>query len=117
VPFTAVLTNDDQQALGVAATLKASGIEGVSVQGFQALPQSAYADPPISTVDLNPRRLGSYASRLLIDQLEGQKLNVRHYIVRSTPVDRGSVFPPPREAVQPVVQAAPAFRTAGEVAV
>ena len=48
-------------------------------------------------MDQNPEKLGRYAARLLIDQLEGERENVRHYKVRSTPVDRASVGPPPRE--------------------
>lgn len=96
-PFTALLTNDDLQAVGAARALRDSHVDGVSIVGYNSHPITSWYDPPISTVDQNPEKLGRYAARLLIDQLEGERENVRHYKVRSTPVDRASVGPPPRE--------------------
>ncbi len=92
--FTALLTNDDLQAVGAARALRDRHVMGVSVVGFCSHPITSWYDPPISTIDVNSDKLGRYAARLLIDQLEGERENVRHYRVRSTPVERASVGPP-----------------------
>ncbi len=98
VPFTALITADDRQAVGAQSVLQREGIRGVSLIGFHDLPQTAVCEPPITTITVNPLKVGSYAARLLIDRLEGAKEGVRHYLIRTSTIDRGTVLPPPEGA-------------------
>ena len=59
--FTAVFASNDQMALGVLAALKASGRrvpQDVSVIGFDDTPESAYFEPPLTTLNQDFALLG-----------------------------------------------------------
>ncbi|WP_051478592.1 LacI family DNA-binding transcriptional regulator [Arthrobacter sp. H5] len=66
---TAVVASNDQMALGVLRALSERGIavpQDVSVVGFDDIPESAYFDPPLTTVRLDFRCQGRSALKKLL---------------------------------------------------
>ena len=75
-PFTAIFVANDQMALGAALGLYRAGKrvpEQVSLVGFDDLPMSSYATPPLSTVHHPSQELGRLAARAMLDLLAGNK--------------------------------------------
>lgn len=74
--FTAVVASNDQMAVGAALALQQNGLRvpyDVSVVGFDDLPSSLYALPPLTTVRHPAYDLGQLAARSLLDLLVGNK--------------------------------------------
>lgn len=66
--FTAVLTAGDSLAVGAMTALQQAGYrvpQDVSVMGMDDLPQAAFLDPPLTTVHIPARELGTTAIDLL----------------------------------------------------
>lgn len=83
----AVFVANDQMALSVllaASRLGRRVPDDLSVVGFDAIPESAYFTPPLTTVRQEPRALGRTAV---------------HHIVRMIEADQGSFAPYPHETV------------------
>lgn len=73
---TAVFAANDQMAMGVMAALREAGRrvpDDVSVVGFDDLPESAYLDPPLTSVHQDFGELGRRAMGLLARVLAGEK--------------------------------------------
>ena len=71
---TAVFAANDQTALGLIAACRERGIEvprGLSVIGFDDLPESAYFAPPLTTVRQDLTELGRRAVAVLVAELGG----------------------------------------------
>jgi LacI family transcriptional regulator len=76
VRFTAIFAANDQMAMGAALGLYRSGIqvpEDVSIVGFDDLPMSSYATPPLSTVQHPAQELGHLAATAMLALLAGIK--------------------------------------------
>ncbi|MGO8396543.1 substrate-binding domain-containing protein, partial [Rhizobium ruizarguesonis] len=72
--FTAILTACDSLANGAVRGLQAMGYalpRDISVMGIDDLPQSAFLNPPLSTVHIPMRGLGATALDLLRDMMLG----------------------------------------------
>ena len=70
---TAVFVANDQMALGVLRALHEAGRgmpSGVSVVGFDDIPEAAYLIPPLTTVRQDFTEVGSRAIQLLLDAIE-----------------------------------------------
>jgi LacI family transcriptional regulator len=75
-PFSAVFASNDQAAYGARLALYQRHIrvpEDVSLIGFEDLPSSRYAIPPLSTVHQPVYELGQAAARTLLKMIEGGK--------------------------------------------
>jgi LacI family transcriptional regulator len=73
-PFSAVFASNDQAAYGARLALYEHHIrvpEDVSLIGFEDLPGSRYAIPPLSTVHQPVYELGQAAARMLLKMIEG----------------------------------------------
>lgn len=73
--FTAVFAANDQMAAGAALALHRRGLrvpQDVSVVGFDDLPGSLYAVPPLTTVHQPVQELGRLAARAMLDLLAGR---------------------------------------------
>ena len=73
---TAVFAANDQMAMGVIAALREAGRrvpDDISVVGFDDLPESAYLDPPLTSVHQDFGELGRRAMGLLERVLAGEK--------------------------------------------
>ncbi len=77
--FSAIFAANDQMALGAALALYRRSIrvpDDVSLIGFDDLPASLYAIPPLSTVHQPAYELGELAARAMVQLLDGKKPSV-----------------------------------------
>ena len=75
---TAILAANDQSAFGAmqaARDLDLSVPDDVSVIGFDNIPEAAYSDPALTTVDQFVDKMGAMAAEMLIDLVEGKPLD------------------------------------------
>lgn len=88
---TAVVATDDLLAFGAQETLNELGVKNMSIAGFNNIPMSEYQNPPLSSVDINAEELGFYATKLIIDKLEGKSSNRNSYIIDTKLIERESI--------------------------
>ncbi|TMF64539.1 MAG: LacI family transcriptional regulator [Chloroflexi bacterium] len=89
---TAVLAMSDMAAIGVMSAARASGLRvpaDLSVVGFDDLPMAAWTYPPLTTVHQPIVEKGRLAARLLIDRMNGRKVESPQPLTTSLVV-RGS---------------------------
>ncbi|AYE33628.1 LacI family DNA-binding transcriptional regulator [Clostridium septicum] len=87
---TAIVATDDIMAFGVQDLLRELDIEGISVIGFNNIPLADYRIPKLSSVDINSEKLGFYAAKLLIDNLNKSD-NRTNYIIDTKLIMRESL--------------------------
>lgn len=87
---TAIVTTDDLLAFGAMKYMKEHTDSNISIVGFNNTPLSVYQTPPLSSVDINPEKLGYYAVKLLIQKLNDEKMPFRNYIVDTNLIERAS---------------------------
>ncbi len=71
--FTALFVHNDQMAIGAMRALRETGKripKDVAIVGYDDIPASEYADPPLTTVRQPMREVGTVAARLLIQKIE-----------------------------------------------
>ena len=76
-PPTAIFASSDQMALGVYEAVRRRGLwvpDGVSVVGFDDLPESQWASPPLTTVRQPLAQMGMVAARSVIRLMNGEDL-------------------------------------------
>lgn len=91
--FTAIFTCNDNSALGLLHAFSAHGVKvpkQVSVVGFDDAPESAYFNPPLTTMHQDFGVVGRRAVALLFEELAGVS-NIRREQVLPTLVARKSV--------------------------
>jgi len=74
--FTAVFASNDQMALGIMHAAAELGIPvpaGLSVVGFDDIPEAKHFGPPLTTVRQDFERIGGAAIDLLIAEIEGSE--------------------------------------------
>ena len=74
--FTAIFAGNDQMAFGAALGLKRHGLrvpDDVSLIGFDDLPSSVYANPPLTTVHQPAYELGCLAAAAILELLSGKQ--------------------------------------------
>jgi LacI family transcriptional regulator len=94
VPFTAVLTFDDNLAHGVykaAAQIGLSVPQDISVIGFDDAPLSSFSMPPLTTVHLPKEKMAKSCIDILHSVLIEGVHNTSHYSLTPHLVDRNSV--------------------------
>ena len=100
-PPTAIFAANDISAmvtLQVAAELGISVPAQLSVVGFDNIPESALADPPLTTVQQPMRQLGHDAITMLHALIAGEEIEDTHVTLETTLVRRGSSAPPGAES-------------------
>jgi LacI family transcriptional regulator len=73
--FTAVFASNDQMALGASLGLARRSVrvpEDVSLIGFDDLPVSLYASPPLSTIHQSAYEMGQLAATAMLQLLAGE---------------------------------------------
>lgn len=78
--FTAIFSANDQMAVGAAHGLMHRGLrvpDDVSLVGFDDLPTSRFAFPPLTTVRQPAYELGQLAGRAMLKLLAGDKPNLQ----------------------------------------
>jgi DNA-binding LacI/PurR family transcriptional regulator len=87
---TAIVTTDDLLAFGAIKYLTEYNLEKISIVGFNNTPLSIYQNPPLSSVDINAEKLGYYATKLLIEKLNGEEMTTTHFIIDANLIERES---------------------------
>ena len=75
-PFTAIFAANDQMATGAALGLYQHGLrvpQDVSLVGFDDLPNSVYATPPLSTIHQPAYELGRLAAASMLQLIAGEQ--------------------------------------------
>lgn len=106
VEFTAVMASNDESALGAIQVLRESGWrvpEDIAVIGFDDQYESAFHDPPLSTVRCSIFERGYRAFELLWKRLEGQGGEDEIIRVPTHLVIRQSCGCPPHSVIPAVI--------------
>ncbi|PZG23533.1 LacI family DNA-binding transcriptional regulator [Nonomuraea aridisoli] len=96
---TAVFAASDGMALKTLEVAKDLGIDvpgDLSVVGFDNIPESALAEPALTTVDQSMYRLGYEAARMLKSLVSGEWEGPSHIVLPTRLVIRGSTASPAR---------------------
>lgn len=95
--FTAVFAANDQMALGAMRALREHGLripEDVSIVGFDDLPESAYFEPPLTTIQQNFALLGEQSITYLVECIEKPDTPAECRFIRPHFVERLSTAAP-----------------------
>jgi DNA-binding LacI/PurR family transcriptional regulator len=95
---TAILAMSDQLALGALACAKRQGLDipsDVSIVGFDDMPGSIHASPPLTTVHQPHVDKGKHAGKLLLAQLQGD-ISLASVTLPTKLIVRGSSGPVPQ---------------------
>lgn len=90
--ISAVVATDDLLAFGAIKSLKENLIDKVAIVGFNNSQLGEYQTPSLSSVDINAEALGYNATKLLIEKLEGNIENNKHYTVDAKLIERESFY-------------------------
>lgn len=107
-PPTAIFGANDLIALGAIRLAREIGLavpRDLSVIGFNDIAQSQLFDPPLTTVHVPQEEMGLLAASLLVNHLEGRRIERRQVVLETQLVVRGST-------AMPVAAAASAVRSA-----
>jgi LacI family transcriptional regulator len=95
--FTAVFVANDQMALGALRGLHEHGLrvpEDVSMVGFDDIPESAYFEPPLTTVRQNFALLGQQGIEYLIERINDPEAPPEQHLISPDLVLRASASAP-----------------------
>jgi DNA-binding LacI/PurR family transcriptional regulator len=94
---TAIVTLGDFLALGAIKALKEAGYripEDVSVMGFNNEIICEFSDPALTTVKQPKKSMGQTAANLLLDIIEGEKIEKKNIVLETEIIERNSTGPP-----------------------
>ena len=97
----AVFAASEDLALGTLAALRSAGRrvpDDVAIVGFDDLPSSAAADPPLSSVRQPAELLGREMASMLLAQIAAPTWTDRHLVLRTELIVRASSAPAARRA-------------------
>jgi len=81
-PPTAIFAANDQSAIGVIRAAREAGLDvpsDLSVVGFDNIPEAAYINSGLTTVDQFIDKMGYVATEMLIDLVQGKSLESSLY--------------------------------------
>lgn len=90
---TAVVVTDDIMSFGVIRAAIDYGLkvpQDVSLIGFNNIPLSAYANPPLTTIDISTFDLGVKSAELLLKNIKNKDFVADHIIVPVKLIERKS---------------------------
>lgn len=92
---SALFCVNDIIALGCMRALKEAGYsipEDISVAGFDNLPMSAMAEPPLTSIDVSKASISKKAVKMLVQRIkEGNSMPYEKTVIGGEVVERGSV--------------------------
>jgi LacI family transcriptional regulator len=94
---TAVFAANDLSAIRTMEVARGLGLrvpEDVSVVGFDNIPESALAHPPLTTIDQPLHEIGAAALHILVGLLRGEPPEHVHVQLPTSMVERSSCAPP-----------------------
>ncbi|WP_170551874.1 substrate-binding domain-containing protein [Ruegeria atlantica] len=95
---TGIVCNGDVVALGACFGLIRSNLKpghDFSVVGFDDIEDAAVSTPGLSTMAINPKKLGTRLAEILLDRMRTPELPVRQFEHSATLVARGTSGPVP----------------------
>lgn len=98
VPMTALVVGNDQMALGAIRALRERGLhvpQDISVTGFDDVPEAAFYDPPLTTVQQDFKALGLQSVEYLINLIENEDTPPHQRVLYPKLIERGSTCAPP----------------------
>ena len=81
-PPTAIFAANDQSAIGAIQAALQAGLrvpDDVSVVGFDNIPEAAYTNPGLTTIDQSVDQMGYVATEMLIGMIQGDSLESNLY--------------------------------------
>jgi LacI family transcriptional regulator len=99
--LTAIVAANDRLAIGCYDTLEARGLrcpQDISVVGFNDMPFIDRLRPPLTSVRVPQREIGTVAADLLLQRLADGSQTAREILLEPALVVRGSTAPPRRRA-------------------
>ena len=100
-PPTAIFAANDISAIAVLEVATELGVDvpgELSLLGFDNIPESALAHPPLTTVQQPMRRMGHDAIAMLVDLIAGRHPDDTHLTLETTLVRRASTSAPAARA-------------------
>lgn len=88
---TAIVAIDDLLAFGTIEVLNSRKLKDISIVGFNNIQISEYQTPALASVDINSEKLGYYATKLIINKLEGKECNLTSHIIETKLIERESL--------------------------
>jgi LacI family transcriptional regulator len=101
---TAIVAGNDMIALGCYAALAAARLscpEDMSIVGHNDMPLVDSVQPPLTTVAIPQRRIGTEAARLLLERLGGDAAPAPRVLLDTELIVRGSTGRPKGSGAQP----------------
>ena len=95
--MTAIVAANDRLAIGCYDALEARGLScpgDVSVTGFNDMPFVDRLRPPLTSVRVPQREIGTVAADLLLSQLSDGSRDARQILLEPTLIVRGSTAAP-----------------------
>jgi LacI family transcriptional regulator len=95
--LTAIVAANDLLAIGCYDALAARGLQcpdDVTIVGFNDMPLVDHLRPPLTTVRVPQREIGTVAADLLLERLADTSLVPREILLEPTLIVRGSTAPP-----------------------
>lgn len=92
-PPTAIFAANDMSAMGVYRAAQAAGLripQDLSVVGFDNIRDSAYMDPPLTTVDQFLAKMGTIATEMIVKLINGEDLPSQVHVIQTQLVIRAS---------------------------
>jgi len=90
---TAIFAANDLSAIRTMEVARELGLrvpDDVSVIGFDNVPESALAHPPLTTIDQPLQDIGARALHMLVDLVDGRALDSTHVRMPTALVERAS---------------------------
>jgi LacI family transcriptional regulator len=84
LPFSALVVGNDQMALGAVRAVREHGLQvpkDISVVGFDSIPESAFFEPPLTTVQQDFTALGRQSAEYLIALMEGEETPLQQRVL------------------------------------
>ncbi|HEY2771379.1 MAG TPA: LacI family DNA-binding transcriptional regulator [Solirubrobacteraceae bacterium] len=107
--LTAIVAANDLLAIGCYDALVSRGRrcpDEVTIVGFNDMPLVDHLRPPLTTVRVPQREIGTVAADLLLERLADTSLEPREILLEPALIVRGSTAPPREEGVEPGRRAA-----------
>ena len=92
-PPTAIFAANDQSAIGAMQAAREMGLrvpDDLSLVGFDNIPEAAYANPALTTIDQFIEKMGYLATEMLIDLIQGEPLKCDPHLLPTQLVIRDS---------------------------
>jgi DNA-binding LacI/PurR family transcriptional regulator len=99
-PPTAVFAASDRLAIGALAAVKEKGLsvpKDISIMGFDDVEFAPYCDPPLSTIRVPAKEIGTMAVKVLNETIAGSDKNIKQYCLDFELIIRGSTAEPNRK--------------------